>query len=148
MIDSEHEAWKVKVFLAVILAFIVSWYMSCEELKYVRSAKTTDATVDRVFEKGVGRGRTSKAVAYSYRRADGQTWHADTLVDDDYVIPTSGKMAIEYIDDDSRPVGTRNWAALTVFFCTLAALIIGGTMFILHVRKASRELAASRHRRY
>jgi hypothetical protein len=139
-VDIEHETWKLKAFLVVVVLFFISMYFSCEELKYATNAKTAEATIDDVVTEPARRGSV-RVMRYHYTNDSGEKWNASYRVSNDYVPPADRKLPVEYIGSGSRPAGVRNYGSLVFFFSCLIALAVGGTMFVLHVR---RETSATR----
>lgn len=138
--DIDHETWKLKVGLAIIVLFIVSAFVSCNELHYATRAKTTEATVDNVFDSTTRRGGIQRVVKYHFHDDSGRLRNATDTVDPSFPRDIE-KVQIEYLADTSRLAGHRNVLALTIFFGSLVAMVVGLTMFILHVRRETRPRA-------
>ncbi len=133
--DADAEAAKLKFMLVVVAVFLISCYMSCQELKFATKGKLIEATVTDIKERQTRRS-TVREVYYDYRREDNQIWHGHAGVSDDYSVPRGTKIQIEYTGEDTRLAGQRNWVGLSIFFISLLAMIVGGVMFWLHVRAA------------
>jgi len=136
--DVEHETWKLKVMLIVIVAFVVSAFVSCSELKYATSGKKTEAVIDRVSDVVGRRGQTGRQVVYHFHDQTGKLRKSSDQVPRDWVASDDQKIDVEYLEDTSRVAGHRNIGALVTFFGCLAAMLVGGTMFVLHVRRETR----------
>jgi hypothetical protein len=144
----EDETAKLKFGLVLIAAFLISTYFAYAELKYSMGGKTTEATVDGMFEQRGRRGRVTHMVKYHYRNDKGELRNASDSVPSDWTPPKSGKVQIEYLENTSRLAGHRNIVALVIFFGCLVAMTVGGFMFWRHVREATRPSSASRGRRH
>jgi hypothetical protein len=136
--DADEEARKFKIGAVVVITFLVSTFMSCQELKYSTSGKKAEATVDRVYETTGRRGGVTRHVQYHYHDEGGNLRNANDSVPDDWTPPRSGTITIEYLSDTSRVAGHRNYMALTIFFASLVAMIVGTFMFVRHVREATK----------
>ena len=136
--DTEDETTKLKFLLFTILAFLVSGFFAYMELKYATGGKTAEATVDRIGETRGRRGRTTTVAYYHYRDEAGNLRNGSAPLDRDFSPSAGDTIAVEYLDDTSRPAGQRNTVALVVFFGCLLALAVGGFLFWRHVREATR----------
>jgi len=144
--DLDQETRKFKIILFVAVVFVASSIYSCNELKYARNAKTTEATIDGIDEPTPTPRRDNglRRLRYHYHNDQGELRNASDTIDDEFVRPPSGKVMIEYLADSSRLAGHRNTGALIIFFVSLAAMLVGGVMFWQYVRKETRALAESR----
>ncbi|HEY7090280.1 MAG TPA: hypothetical protein VH518_19440 [Tepidisphaeraceae bacterium] len=137
--DPDEEARKFKIGAVVVIAFLISTFMSCQELKYSTSGKTAQATADRVYQTTSPRGVVTKHVQYHYHDEGGHLRNANDTVPNDWTPPKNETITIEYLSDTSRIAGHRNYLALTIFFASLGAMIVGGILFVRHVREATKK---------
>src|SRR3954464_9543266 len=105
-LDAETRKFKVMLFVAVV--FIASCFYSCSELKYARSGKRVEATIDDVTETVDRHGETRRQLHYYYRNDAGELRQGFDSVGDDFVRPESGKLTIVFLPGSSRLAGHRN----------------------------------------
>ncbi|MCA9018312.1 MAG: hypothetical protein KDA77_23525, partial [Planctomycetaceae bacterium] len=118
--DQDEELAKLKWILAAGVAFLVTGYLSFQELKYAVWGTTTEATVTRTFETSTGSRRRSKmllAVEYTFTDKEGQSHNERDDVPIDW--PTPGpKVNIQYlpgVEDSSRLEGHSSKVAVWMF---------------------------------
>ncbi len=150
--EDESSSATFKLGIALVVLFFVSWFQSCEELRYRMSGKKATATVTNIAElvDKYGRRTGDAKMWYEFandntkRRASGSvSLRADEA--QDYYVGQS--MPIEYIGDEmvsSRLEGRTNlvWAAL--FVGSLAASV--GCFVVLTI--AYNRKARAPRRRY
>lgn len=124
----------------VFILFCVSGFQSCQELKYMRSGKTVETTIDRITESTGRRGRLKGySLWYTFvnensnKAANGYTTVGINDVDD-YTVGQA--ITIEYIGGTtfkSRIAGTSNYVAPTLFL-VMTVLLIGSVVYILRMK--------------
>ncbi len=113
----EFTSGQMKYAFGLFLLFCASIFMSCEELNYWMSGRTTAATiVDRQLVTVRGRRFSEKEqlrIGYKFTDAEGLKREGYWLRDpDDCGIPTEPKVEIEYLRGQfgrSRIAGDRQW---------------------------------------
>src|SRR3954466_1216070 len=110
--DIDDETRKLKIMLVVIVTFVISAFVAYSELQYALRGKTTEATVDRVYDTTGRRGGVTRHVQYHYHDAAGNLRNSSDTVADDFP-ENAKKVQIEYLADTSRVAGHRNILALT-----------------------------------
>jgi hypothetical protein len=119
--DEEEELAKLKWILIAGIAFLVTGYLSFQELKFAVWGTTAEATVTRTFETSSGSRRRPKlllAVEYTFSDEEGQ--HHSERDDVPSSWPTPGpKVTIQYmpgVEDSSRLEGHSSQVAVWIFF--------------------------------
>jgi hypothetical protein len=140
--DTEHETWRVKVWLGVGLLFLVSAYFSWRELKYLVLGGEADAKVVRVYEttERGRRGRTYEKLAVQYQFSDGggaSRTETDTIAAS-APRPSGPTVRVQYLNGSpgkSRLAGNTQRFWLLPFFGTLGFM---GFKFWQLAREAKR----------
>lgn len=118
----EFTSGQLKYAFGLFLLFCMSVFMSCEELSYFMSGKTTEATIfDRQMVTVRGRRFSEKEklrVGYRFTDAEGLKREGYWLHDpDDPAIPAQQQVQIEYLRGQfgrSRMAGDRQWTWLVL----------------------------------
>ncbi len=128
--DLDKETVKLNVLVFVALAFLISAYASCRDIKYELWGVTTEATITRTRKKITTRGRRVVhvlVVDYRFVEEDGTERNDDMSRELDWQAPSGNKLQIDYLpgaEGESRRHGKRNYIALVFFFGTLTAGVV------------------------
>ena len=123
-IDVEAEGTHAFVWLAVLIAFLVSTLFVWNELRYAVLGKSAEASVLRTYHV-TGRHGTYYFVEYEYRGADGRPVTDNDGISPDWPAPSSGKVNVTYVSGESsssRLAGHRHYVPILFFIACLAAL--------------------------
>lgn len=129
--DQDEELAKLKWILAAVVAFLVTGYLSFQELKYAVWGTTAEATVTRTFETRERR-RNLLAVEYTFTDTEGTSHSERDDVPSDW--PTPGpKVTIQYmpgVEDSSRLEGHSSKVAVWMFLgCCLLLAFAGFKLY-------------------
>jgi len=132
------EALKIRFLFAIAILWFVSMVMSCQEIRFMSSGVTTDATfVGKNVEKRRGKyGREYFKHVAEVTYLDGSQFQRAFLqVSEDWVGPeeANATIKIDYLpgrEYTARFHGQRNYFWLTIFFGSLTILIVGGGLYI------------------
>ncbi|MFK7778754.1 MAG: hypothetical protein QM501_11670 [Gimesia sp.] len=118
MDDEEEELAKLKWILIAGIAFLVTGYLSFQELKFAVWGTTAEANVTRTFETRASRRSRLLAVEYTFTDKEGKHHSERDDVPIDW--PTPGpKVNIQYmpgVEDSSRLEGHSSKIAVWIFF--------------------------------
>lgn len=122
--------WKFKLFCAAFGAFVISFWLSFQEFQYPLWGRTTEAAVNRVYDReraGRRSGGPERVASYSFQEAGAGNRDESTTVPLDWEPPSNGRVTVQYVPgakNRSRIEGQRNTGALVVFFGSLAAVAL------------------------
>lgn len=135
--------WEVRIGGIIIVLFFVSWFKSCEQLKYSASGITTRTTVSRISEAHNHEG-TFIGYKIHYRvqiKGAGKAMKSSTVVGTDEVdnYTVGEPIEVVYVGNDSlsfssriKGTGTDNWVWLFYSFLALiACCIIYLTVYVI-----------------
>lgn len=117
MIDEDAELKKMVWILIVVVAFLVTGYLSFKELKYAVWGATAEATVTNTFDTSLGRRSPLLAVEYTFTDKDGQQHSERDDVPIDWPEP-GPKVNVQYlpgVEDSSRLEGHSAKVAVWMF---------------------------------
>lgn len=136
--DMQEETAKMKKLFGVVMAFIVSIFLTWTEAKYFLFAKTATATVQqKMLLTGRGRFGTEKRTIQATYRWDvnGTPREERDSVAEDFPLPADGQdVKIQYLADRSRLAGHYSIVGPLIFFGALIALLY----FSIDIWKKSR----------
>lgn len=140
--DLEFNRKSVRVFVFVFGLWFLSFFMSCQEIRYAWSGKDTTGVVSKIdVERSRYGNQTGYRVWYNFqnentnRRVDGYSV-VDTDKGEDYDV--GQEVQVQYFGDKiftSRLTGERNTFWLFVFFGSLAAVIGFGAYMTIKERE-------------
>jgi hypothetical protein len=122
---------KIRIVLGIIVLFLVSMVMSCQELRYMVSGKTVDAKLElSQVEKSRSRaGNEVKKRVLAYSFFDGDKFrreYADVPLN--WSNGESPTVKVQYLPGKerfSRVEGQRNLVWVAIFFTSLAVAAVG-----------------------
>jgi hypothetical protein len=130
---TDRDSWivkqKTKIILAIFLLFFVSMVMSCQELRYMVSGKTTDASLNTRLEYSQRNGGkyVKRVAGYSFEDS-GKNRQRYFDVPFDWSHAEDKSIKVQYIpgSERSRVYGDSNKGWVAVFVGSLIAAVIGG----------------------
>jgi hypothetical protein len=151
--DAEHEVGRAKWLLFCGLWFIVSAFISYNELIYLLRGRTTQATVLEAYQVERSRGRFGLSkelrlvVEYQFIDSAGNTRKESDEVSPDWGVPAKGTIAVSYTpgkDGRSRLAGHVNWLGPVLFG---SSLVVIGIVARRLWKEASEAVQGPRHKR-
>ena len=133
MLEDLREWWlgrqKMKFVLTIIALVLISLFMSCQELHYMVSGKTADATMNSRVENFENRMR--RVVGYNYMdRGEARQKFVEVPMD----WPGVGQptVKVQYIpgSDTSRLYGQTNMVWVIIFFISLAVAAVAAVVVV------------------
>ena len=117
--------WRIRAFLFLALAFLVSCYLSWQEFRYLTSGRTAEATFGRVYD--TTRGRYSEKVRiaeFEFTDQEGLSRKHEEEVTEGWQPPADVKLTVEYLPGKlgaTRLAGGHAYLALIVVAVTFGA---------------------------
>lgn len=132
VMDMNHELAKFQLLLLGLVLFIVSTFMSCNEMRYAMWGTSVDTMTFSKQEVSTGRRRLSRKLLVKYTFDDaGKVRKEEDEVPLDLPFPAANMIAVEYIpgSESSRVLGHHQKWWLLVFAGSLGLMGFGAYKF-------------------
>ncbi len=143
------EMKRVRVLAITTIAFFVSMFASCSEMKYQLWGKTTTAQLLKVTKVTESRRSKSQALDYQFTDVDGQVRKEEDRVSTSWVPPTAvdgqrPTIQVDYIPGSpgtSRLDGRSNFVFVIIFLAILGFLLFQVARFWKGYQEHERRMA-------
>lgn len=146
------EMARVRVLVITTIAFFISMFASCSEMKYQLWGKTTTAELLKVTKVQESRRSHSLALDYQFTDADGQVRKEEDRVSTSWVPPAAPEgqrptIQVDYIPGSpgtSRLDGQSNIVFVIIFLAILGFLVLQVAKFWKGYQEHERRMARER----